>query len=252
MKPYFIFLAAILLLSACTTSQPIQKTPINPETLAGIYHGLLPCEGCPGIDVDLELKADFTFVETSTFQERDVRPITVYGKWNAEKNLLQLHYSDRSENLLIENSKLFKLEKENKKLATLQPGFFVFEPKKESQNSIEPTLNGKWVLLTLNGKTYTNPRDINRKPYIEFSTNELRISGNTGCNNFNGNFAMEENRLKIGPTLAMTKMGCLDTFESQFIDALVAIDSYQFFTQKLILFTKGKQVFVFERISKTE
>lgn len=252
MKPYFVFLTVILLLSACTTSQPTQKTQIEPISIAGLYTGMLPCEGCPGIEVELELKDDFTFAETSTYQERDVRPITVYGKWNLEKNKLQLHFTDHSEDLLIDNSKLFKLNNQKQKLNTSQPGYFVFELKNKSTNSINPTLNGKWVMLTLNGQTYSNPRDANRHPYINFSTNESVVNGNTGCNNYHGKFALEGNRLIIGPTLAMTKMGCLDTFENLFINSLISIDSYQIHNQRLSLFNAGNPIFVFEKVNQTE
>lgn len=247
MKPYFVFLTVILLLSACTTSQPTQKTQIEPISIAGLYTGLLPCEGCPGIEVELNLKDDFTFAETSTYQERDVRPITVYGKWNLEKNNLHLHYPDHSEDLCIENSKLFKLSQQNQKLNTSQPGYFVFEPKSKSTTTPNLSLDGKWIMLTLNGQTYANPRDANRKPFISFSTVEFVVSGNTGCNNYHGKFVLEGNKLTIGPSLAMTKMGCLDTFENQFINSLTSVDSYQIHNQQLSLFSTGNQVLVFER-----
>ncbi len=252
MKPYFVFLTVMLLLAACTTSQQTQKTQIEPISMAGLYTGLLPCDGCPGIEVELELKDDFTFIETSTFQERDVRPITVYGKWNLEKNNLQLHYTDHSENLRIENSKLFKLSKQNQKLNTSQPGYFVFGLKNESINPLSPSLDGKWVMLTLNGQTYTNPRDANRHPFINFSTNEFVVNGNTGCNNYHGKFVLEGNKLTIGPTMAMTKMGCLDTFENLFINSLISIDSYQLHNQQLSLFSAGNQVMVFEKENETK
>ncbi len=245
-KILFLALTAILL-SACSTSQTAIKQTATPTKMIGTYTGLLPCEGCPGIDYQLTLKADHTFEEVLVYQERDVKPSQTYGTWSIDKSILILTKDNGTDRLSIESDKLYKLGADKMKLNQTNPAMYVFnkiDPEKPINQTV--ALTGKWLFITLNGKTYTNPRDESKKPFIIFDETKHTISGNTGCNNYSGQFKTEGNKLSIGPALSMTKMGCLDTFEGQYIDNLVNIDSYQIYGRLLRLFKSGNEILTFE------
>lgn len=64
-------------------------------------------------------------------------------------------------------------------------------------------LEGEWSIQAINGRTVA-PRTA---PTVSFRGG--RVSGNAGCNRFNGNFDFARGRLTVGP-LASTKMACMD------------------------------------------
>lgn len=49
-----------------------------------VYTGVTPCADCPGIDVKLSIKDNGKYRMTSTYQERDVEPLTERGNWSEE------------------------------------------------------------------------------------------------------------------------------------------------------------------------
>jgi len=61
----------------------------------------------------------------------------------------------------------------------------------------------EWTITTVAG----HPARGRRPVTMRFA--EGRVSGNSGCNNFNGAFRIENNRLIAGP-LTSTRMACLD------------------------------------------
>lgn len=102
-------------------------------------------------------------------------------------------------------------------------------PKKSSSangNDLEK-LNGSWVLNYITG-----PRIAfeglypDRKPEINFSTADMHVSGNTGCNSFSGQFKVDGNKLSFNEAMAMTKMFCPGTGETVFTETLRKINAY--------------------------
>lgn len=57
-------------------------------------------------------------------------------------------------------------------------------------------------------------------------TNKI-VSGNTSCNNFNGSFKLEGNKISFPEPLTMTKMACLDgNGETVFLETLNKITNF--------------------------
>ncbi|MCP5419911.1 MAG: META domain-containing protein [Gammaproteobacteria bacterium] len=89
-----------------------------------------------------------------------------------------------------------------------------------------PTLfDNAWVVEDINGRGV-----VERAPtYIRFEE-DGRVTGDTGCNPFNGSAVVKENTLKIGP-LATTRRACKPAIlkhEIRFLDAIAKIHGFAF------------------------
>lgn len=65
------------------------------------------------------------------------------------------------------------------------------------------------------------------KPTISFDSNQNQISGSSGCNNFNGKYKVEGNRLQINEALSLTRKMCPDMLgEQTFLETLKKVNSF--------------------------
>jgi len=67
-------------------------------------------------------------------------------------------------------------------------------------------LAGTWKLQSINGKSVSED-DAMQIPTLEFNFAEMRLSGTTGCNRYNGAFTLNKNVLDLTP-LVTTRMAC--------------------------------------------
>lgn len=99
--------------------------------------------------------------------------------------------------------------------------------KSYQSSSTTADLSGTWNL-----KYITGPRIAfdglypDKKPHIVFDLSENRISGNTSCNSFTGEVAIDGNKINIDK-VAQTMMACEGIGEQTFTKALSAITSYK-------------------------
>lgn len=89
-------------------------------------------------------------------------------------------------------------------------------------------LNGEWYITTINQEAV--PAENENKPFIGFNTEENRIYGNAGCNNFHGQFKTDENNGYFiqFPEVANTMMMCpyMDT-EDKIMKLLGEVRSFK-------------------------
>ena len=74
---------------------------LDHRAFAGMFMGTLPCASCAGIDTQLELKDDYSFMLNETYREsKDAGPFRIKGTWSAEEDghLLRLDPESKSEN----------------------------------------------------------------------------------------------------------------------------------------------------------
>jgi heat shock protein HslJ len=95
----------------------------------------------------------------------------------------------------------------------------------------EKLVNKRWTLVELDGKPIKET-----KAYIIFNQNDNRISGNSGCNDFFGNYRLpNRQRLAISNLISTQKM-CIDMdIEQQMIEVLKSADGYSINYNTLIL-----------------
>jgi heat shock protein HslJ len=67
----------------------------------------------------------------------------------------------------------------------------------------------------------------NQKPTITFNSTTGKVNGQSGCNNFNGTFNLDGNRVSFGENMAMTRKMCPDMAgETTFMETLKKISTY--------------------------
>src|SRR5215203_241162 len=66
-----------------------------------------------------------------------------------------------------------------------------------------------------------------RDAFIRFETDGKRFTGNGGCNQINGSYALNKKEINFGQVTS-TKMSCEDiAFESTFLDLLTRVDRFE-------------------------
>jgi heat shock protein HslJ len=65
-----------------------------------------------------------------------------------------------------------------------------------------------------------------KKPTITFDIANNRVSGSTGCNNFNGPLKIEGNKINFNEPMAMTRMMCPGEGENVFMGTLKKINTW--------------------------
>ncbi|HMQ03854.1 MAG TPA: META and DUF4377 domain-containing protein [Pyrinomonadaceae bacterium] len=113
-----------------------------------------------------------------------------------------------------------------------------------------------WRLVAYSFSRVNNYPIDDKDVTITIDTREQRVSGNSGCNRFIGQFKFEDSgRLVVGP-FAGTLMACpqIDNrFEAAFREALQGVDSFSFGTGILTLSDQRTGHFMrFQRIIKPE
>lgn len=98
------------------------------------------------------------------------------------------------------------------------------------------SLDGTWVLSRIEGpKKDFNELYPNKLPLIHFDEVNLKISGNSGCNSFSGNYGNNKGVLDFTQPLMSTKMACKGGGEAVFLQTLNKINGYEIKKDTLIL-----------------
>lgn len=121
----------------------------------------------------------------------------------------------------------------------------------EKKVDFKALLSGKWLLSSLND----NP--INRSvtlPKMEISLTQMKVSGNGGCNNYNGTIkTLTAQNIEFGD-IASTQMACVNrNIEHEFLQALGAAATYQIKGPGLTFFNKeGKKILSFLKVAPAD
>ena len=75
-----------------------------------------------------------------------------------------------------------------------------------------------WVVNSISGKKLDASASMKGLPSMNFS-NDGKLTGSTGCNNFNGNFKLDGMGVKLNPG-TMTRMACPGNGEADFLSAV--------------------------------
>lgn len=118
----------------------------------------------------------------------------------------------------------------------------------QKPSSTEALSNNFWVLETLNNEQITHPKDP-REIGFKINTEENRISGFAGCNNFFGSFTSKESGKIEFSQMGATKMACLQSsFDEQlFLNVFDQVDGYAILGEKLELKNGSKVVATFTK-----
>jgi heat shock protein HslJ len=187
----------------------------------GTYSGILPCADCSGIETELTLNADNTFVLTTSYLgKQDSETNTLKGKfeWNRnEINLLGIKNGERPTTYKVEENRIRQLDmKGNKITGDLAQNYVL---KKNGNLNVE---DKKWKLIELNGKSIEGTADSH---YLIFHSKDGQIEAKANCNVMLRDYTIKnELQLKIGQGLT-TLMACPDNLEQEFGQVLSAVDN---------------------------
>ena len=90
-----------------------------------------------------------------------------------------------------------------------------------------------WELASLLGKNLDPSQFVKGLPSLNFE-DAGKLAGFTGCNNFNGNFKLDGDKLNLDPG-AMTRKACPGNGEADFLSALGKVKDLKIGKDKLTL-----------------
>jgi heat shock protein HslJ len=223
MKPlYPLLLALALALTACmprhgTDEAPMAADPAhssrNSLDWAGVYEGVLPCAGCPGVQTRLTLNRDERYELRTLNIDRDSTARVVQGRlsWEPNGNAITLEGRHGGQRFAVGEGRLALLEA-GAVPSWPQPAQRVLQrvaaaPAAEVQRTLE---SHRWTLSSATG-SQGQPIDgllagAGRPIVFGFAEGRLNIEG--GCNRVFGSYRIDDsNRLVVG-RMASTMMAC--------------------------------------------
>jgi heat shock protein HslJ len=88
-----------------------------------------------------------------------------------------------------------------------------------------------WVETAYNNDTVKRPNVPNEKEAFTLTFADGRVQGTTDCNGFSGAYTADERKIRFDDKMAMTKMYCEGSQETEFVKMLLEVRSY-FLTSK--------------------
>lgn len=220
-------LAAILLffILACKTQKKMADTSKSSLDWKGSYSGVLPCADCEGIATTITLNANESYALYTRYLGKDqaVRSANGEFSWNKEGNIITLNgLKEGPRYYKVGENQLIQLDLKGQPITGTNANRYVLA---KADNNIT---NKYWKLIEVMGQPVVLNNQQAKEPHMILHVDNNRVSGNGGCNNFNGTYQLEANsRIRFSP-LAATKMACTNSMEveTQFFKALETADSY--------------------------
>jgi uncharacterized lipoprotein NlpE involved in copper resistance len=203
-------------------------TSINSLNYSGTYQGIIPCAHCEGIKTSITLNTDGTYSRTIQYLGKEDSSSTENGKytWNDEGSEISISIGEtETQAYKVGENKLFHLDREGNVIKGDLADNYILQ--KQIQNHAN-LVDKKWILIELQGKkieTTNSP-----VAYILFDSELSQVSGNNSCNNYSGNYGLEDNGGILLGELSITERFCADRKirerEVAFNDMLNKIDNY--------------------------
>lgn len=252
MKTKIGFIIAILLFASFTSCNSQRKTTTNKVVSngdnsmtsldwPGTYQGILPCGDCGGLQTQIVLNKDLTYLLETRYNGKDEKIFQTKGTFTWDTNGSKISLDPDKQSYLVGENRLFHLDIDGNRITGNLADDFILEKEK-------PELPGKyWKLSELNGQPV---KAENREPFITFYEEENRVNGNNSCNTFNGKYEIgDDYKIKFSQFM-MTKMACIENkTEDEFMKALELIESYSLTANTLILNdSEGKDLAKFQSV----
>ncbi len=240
-KTKFLLIACMVLLalSRCTNSNPPAESVALADTLVadpahssenapdwtGTYRGTLPCADCEGVETTISLSREKTYTRSLVFNGKNTEPFSESGTFSFadDGNTLILNAAEGNRKYKVGENVLIHLDNDGNLITGELSESYRLVKSMMSDSLIE---GKRWNLIELMGK----PIEVNQKStgvFMELHTHDSRIVGNTGCNNFFGQYQLlGMGRIHFGK-IGATLMACPDmTAEESFLITLEQADNY--------------------------
>ena len=241
MKKLLLVLSACAFLGACATA-PKTARQLNDE-FTGTFAGTLPCADCSGVDTQLALNPDGTYVLSETYHKGAPQNFTSAGKWTADKDLKYVALGDSK------NYYAFHGKDELKKLdATAQPIKSGLNYTLKRQTPDFAAVTGKtWKLSQVKSAPGEIIFDASKqdqqffKDAYTITFDNGRASGKAAPNRFNAPYNLGEgNAISFLPAAATLMMGIKEPVglnEHGFFVLLEKVNKWNISNNQLTLYT---------------
>lgn len=168
----------------------------------GTYRGVLPCEDCEGIQIEIILSKNNTYEIAKRYEGRSSEVIVEKGlfRWSSDGNKITLYASNNTTafaHYLVQENQLLKLDNNAEKVQNEFAEMYVLKKK-----GYDDTITEKyWQLIELNGKAVV-PLKGRQQLHVKLKRIDSSVFGYGGCNKFFGHFELMQ-----GNRIAFTKMG---------------------------------------------
>jgi copper homeostasis protein (lipoprotein) len=231
---FHILLVLLTIISACNSNPKPKKNlevkPDNSQTSLdwpGVYRGILPCADCEGIETEITLNADLTYMISSIYLGKNNEAFKETGKfkWDEAGVNITLENADSKavNQYLVGENMLFKLDANGNRIEGELKEKYQLK-KVQFNNEISEKY---WKLIELNGKEIVLGKNQNIAPHLTLKNENSRVYGNGGCNAFQGTYELsDQNKIKFSK-MTSTKMFCdYMEMETAMLNALEMADNY--------------------------
>lgn len=212
---FHILLVLLTIISACNSNpkpaENLEAKPDNSQTSLdwpGVYRGILPCADCEGIETEITLNADLTYVISSIYLGKNNEAFKETGKFNWDetgaKITLENAASKATNQYLVGENILFKLDADGNRIEGELKEKYQLK-KVYFDNEISEKY---WKLIELNGNKIILGKNQNIAPHLTLKNENSRVFGNGGCNAFQGFYELSDGKKIKFSKIAATKMFC--------------------------------------------
>ncbi|MEZ4888616.1 MAG: META domain-containing protein [Chitinophagales bacterium] len=201
----------------------------------GIYQGILPCADCEGIQTEITLNKNLTYIYKTKYLGKED---TIFEKkggfvWDGDGGKIALADFDEdklSVKYMVGENALFKLDMKGERITGALADKYVL---KKKQNQLTETY---WRLVELGGQAIKGNKNNPKEAHMVLVSEDNSVSGSGGCNSFSGVYEVKNgNRITFSKMIS-TKMACKNMKEeSNFFKVLEIIDNYTITGNTLVL-----------------
>lgn len=232
---YFsIFILSSALLLGCEPDEETTSDRVPPDMhnsmisvdWEGTYHGVVPCADCTGIDTKIVLTNELSYQAERIYLGRSDQVFRSEGSfsWSEDGSRIQLNDLIPSHEPFayqVGENRLFQLDMDGNRIEGNLADQYVLTKVIDNLNALQ------WKLMDLGDVSISFENEALRTPFLHFLTDNNRLSGNGGCNRFNGRYEIKSGNQISFLEITSTKMACeLMEIENKFFNVLERADNY--------------------------
>lgn len=254
---FILLITAVIMLKGCSSHKEYTDTyiPESPDYMKKIALGIdffaSGNEPYWSLDMDTDDSARIFIFGESILRYKVTAPIidTAIKKitYKFDDNITLIIKVETCTNTMSDERNEFSAELRFREKVYTGCGKYIISMKNPLLSKETIRLNDIWALKSINGK------ELNRKdfpkgiPVLELHLNDGRFLGNTDCNEISGHLEAGNSYIKFG-NITQTKIFCEGSFESEYLSALITVDSWRINKLQLSLLSKGKEILTFMKV----
>lgn len=231
--------------NASSTPAPVPDNSSNSLDWSGSYKGIVPCADCEGIETEILLNTDKTYILRIIYKGKDKSAHEARGSftWNEAGNTITLEgLQNQATQYFVGENTLTQLDMSGNKITGDLASKYVLQKQQNVSPSVQATsvaielTETYWKLIELRGKAIEETKEGEKELFITLKKQDSRFAGYAGCNNFNGKYEVKEgNQIKFS-AMASTLKACPEmSIEDELTKILQQADNYAIAGNKLSL-----------------